>query len=269
MMIPAFSLTDRAVLVTGAGGFLGRYFCEALASAGATVIAAGLAEEQPQQLQLAAKLAKQYGVRILSVVLDVTDRESVRAAFDRAAESVDRVDVVVNSAAIDPKFDREAAKNEQQFECYPEALLQQSVDVNLLGYVRVAQEAVMRMCRGGGGVLVNVSSMYGLVGPDQSIYPEGTQKPVDYAITKGGVNMLTRYLATTYARDGIRANTLTLSGVYKGHAPQFLERYARHSPMGRMLKPEEVGPPLVFLAADASSGMTGANLVVDTGWTAW
>ncbi len=119
------------------------------------------------------------------------------------------------------------------------------------------------------GNIINIASIYGLVAPDQRIYPEGTQKPVDYSITKGGIMMLTRYLTTTYASKGIRANTLTLGGVLRGHSDEFQEKYSYRVPMGRMANPEEVGGPLVFLASDASSYMNGSNLVNDGGWTAW
>lgn len=245
-----FDLTDEVILITGGYGFLGKQFTQALKAAGATVITTDIAGRP-------------------DIAMDVTSRESITHAFEQAISQHKKIDVVINNAAIDPKFDPAANQNEQQFENYPDGLLTQSLDVNLRGYVLVAQAAVKHMLQFQQGHIINISSIYGLVGPDQRIYPNGAQKPVDYAITKGGVVMLTKYLATTYGPQGIRANTYTLGGVLKGHDKTFQQKYGERTPLGRMAKPEEVAGPLVFLASDASSYMNGANLIADGGWTAW
>jgi 2-deoxy-D-gluconate 3-dehydrogenase len=243
-------LTNKIVLITGGKGFLGGYFIKALQEAGATVIITDRGEDADVQM-------------------DVTNASSIAAAFTKAKEMHGKIDIVINNAAIDPKFEPDAAQNTKLFENYPEKLIRQSLDVNLLGYTLVAQEAVRHMLEAGSGNIINISSIYGVTGPDQRIYPNGTQKPVDYFLTKGGVVMLTKFLATTYGDKGIRANTLTLGGVLHGHGKEFTDGYGTRTPMGRMANPEEVGGPLVFLASDASSYMTGSNLVVDGGWTAW
>ncbi len=243
-------LKNKIILITGGKGFLGEYFSQALTAAGAIVITGDIHPDADVQM-------------------DVTSTESIKAAFSDVLATRSRIDVVVNNAAIDPKFDGSADQNVKLFENYPEELIRKSLDVNLLGYTLVAQEAVRHMVSQQSGNIINVSSIYGMVGPDQSIYPNGTQKPVDYFITKGGVVMLTKFLATTYGSKGIRANTLTLGGVFKEHGKDFTDKYGARTPLGRMANPEEVGGPLVFLASDSSSYMTGANLVVDGGWTAW
>lgn len=243
-------LQNKVILITGGKGFLGEYFTTALRDAGATVV---ISDVHPKA----------------DVQMDVTNKESIKSAFDTVIASHGKIDVVVNNAAIDPKFDGSADQNAKLFENYPEELIRKSLDVNLLGYTLVAQEAVRHMLAQQSGNIINVSSIYGMVGPDQGIYPNGTQKPVDYFITKGGVVMLTKFLATTYGSKGIRANTLTLGGVFKEHGKDFTDKYGARTPLGRMANPEEVGGPLVFLASDASSYMTGANLIVDGGWTAW
>lgn len=244
------NLTKKVILITGGKGFLGEYFTRALKEAGATVIITDIHPDADIQL-------------------DVTNKASIVAAFTTAISQHGKIDGVVNNAAIDPKFDGAADQNAKLFENYPEEHMSKSIDVNLLGYTLVAQEAIRRMLPQKSGNIINISSIYGIVGPDQRIYPEGTQKPVDYFITKGGVVMLTKFLATTYGAKGIRANTLTLGGVLKEHGKDFTEKYGARTPLGRMANPEEVGGPLVFLASDASSYMTGANLIVDGGWTAW
>lgn len=244
-----FSLVGKVALITGGAGFLGRHFAAALKGAGAKVVTADINGEA-------------------DLLMDVTNKKSVAEALEKlAAEG--RLDIVINNAAIDAKFEPGTDKNDKLFENYPEELLRKSVDVNLLGYVFVAQEAVRQMKKQGGGNIINVSSIYGMAGPDQSIYPEGTQKPADYSITKGGVVMLTKWLATTYGPVGIRANTLTLGGVLNGHDEEFQKKYGARVPFGRMVKLEEAGAPLVFLASDASEGMNGHNLIVDGGLTAW
>ncbi len=244
------NLTNKIIVITGGTGFLGAYFVLALKEAGATVITADI-------------------TNTADITMDVTKSESIKAAFIQILEKYTKIDCVVNNAALDPKFDASADTNTKLFENYPEALIKKSLDVNLLGYTLVAQEAIKHMLEQGSGNIINVSSIYGLVGPDQSIYPDGTQKPVDYFITKGGVVMLTKFLATTYGKNNIRVNTLTLGGVFKGHNKDFTDKYSARTPLGRMANPEEVGGPLVFLASDAASYMTGANLIIDGGWTAW
>lgn len=249
-MTNQFDLTEKIILLTGGAGFLGQQFSRALKDAGATVVVTDVTGDA-------------------DITMDVTKKESIQKAFAQIIQAHGKIDVVVNNAAVDPKFDTDTDANSKLFENYPEELLWHSLAVNIMGAVAVSQEAVKQMLPSGGGNIINISSIYGLVGPDQRIYPDGTQKPVDYAVTKGGIIMLTRWLATTYGEKNIRANTYTLGGVFKEHGPEFTEKYGQHTPLGRMAKPEEVGRPLVFLASDASSYMTGANLVIDGGWTAW
>ncbi|MDP3997357.1 MAG: SDR family oxidoreductase [bacterium] len=258
-----FDLSEKTVLITGGAGFLGRHFARALAAAGARVAVGDVDEKR------ALAAAGEIGAGASGLLMDVTDKKSIEAAVQQAAKETGRLDVLVNNAAIDAKFETGAQPNDKLFENYPEEMLRGSLDVNLLGYVLCAQAAAKKMLEQSGGNIINVSSIYGVVGPDQRIYPAGTQKPVDYAITKGGVLMLTKWLATTYGARGIRANSYTLGGVFNGHDDEFARKYSERVPLGRMVDPEDIGAPLVFLASEASSGMTGHNLVVDGGLTAW
>lgn len=243
-------LTGKVILITGGNGFLGHYFVAGLKDAGATVVIADVTGNP-------------------DVVMDVTDASAIATTIATVIADHGHIDTVINNAAIDPKFDASADQNTKLFENYPEALLDKSIAVNLKGYVLVAQAAVQQMLTQGHGHIINISSIYGLVGPDQRMYPSGTQKPVDYAITKGGVRMLTKWLATTYGNQGIRANTYTLGGVLKDHDEEFQKKYGARTPLNRMANPTEVAGPLIFLCSDAATYMTGAELVVDGGWTAW
>jgi 2-deoxy-D-gluconate 3-dehydrogenase len=185
------------------------------------------------------------------------------------------VDVLVNSAALDPKFDPDQLSQQgaNAFEDYPLEAWRQALDVNLTGMFLVTQAVVTPMLKIGKGVIINLCSMYGLAGPDQRLYEREGQprqfKPVTYSTTKAGVLGFTRYLAAYYGDKGIRVNALTPGGVFNAHDDEFTQRYAARAILGRMAQPDEMNGALLFLASDASSYMTGANLVVDGGWTAW
>lgn len=240
-------LDGKVVLLTGGRGFLGAYFTEALKGAGAKVIVTDVVEGADE-------------------IMDVTDQGSVDAVFAKVAKEHGQIDVVINNAAIDPKFDESASKNEKQFVNYPEEAMQKSIDVNLLGTWRVCKAAIKQMQEQGYGNVVNVASFYGITPPRQEIYPQDTEKPVDYPITKAAIVMLTRHIASQFGRVGIRCNALAPGGVLNKHDEEFQKKYAAHTSLGRMSEPEEVADTLVFLASDASRGMTGEVVAVDGGW---
>lgn len=264
-----FDLTGRVAIVTGGAGFLGKEFARTLAEAGAHVVIADVNQEAAEAV---AKQLTKTGA--LAVQTDVTNKESVAAMVGMAKDVFGPVDILVNSAALDPKFDpKEAGKHTQDFDSYPLEAWQKSLDVDLTGAFLCTQAVTPIMKEQNSGVIVNVSSIYGVVGPDQRLYEKdgGSKgiKPPSYSATKAALDGFTRYLAAYFVGTNIRVNTLTLGGVLKGHDEQFTKRYNARVPMGRMMKLEEVGGPLLFLVSDASSYMTGANLVVDGGWTAW
>lgn len=268
-----FRMIGKTAVVTGGIGLLGKEFCRALAQAGADVIVADLnaagAEETAAELRGEGWKAQGCGV-------DVTDKGSVDRMIGFALEKTGRLDVLVCSAALDPKFDRTQGKHLNDFESYPLKLWRDALDVNLTGLFLCAQSAARPMKAQNHGVIINICSTYGLVGPDQRLYERPGQdpserqfKPVFYSVTKAGVVGLTKYLATYYAGTGIRANCLTPGGVYNGHDDVFNSQYSARAVLGRMAKKDEMSGALLFLASDASTYMTGANLVVDGGWTAW
>lgn len=270
-----FDLTNRVAVVTGGAGLLGAEFCRALAQAGAQVVVCDLNEASAHGV---AQALTEQGMRALPVTTDVTAPASVEDMLRTVLRVFGRLDVLVNSAAMDPKFDPQSLGKDplaasSAFENYPLDAWRQALDVNLTGLFLCCQAAVPPMLEQGRGVIVNICSMYALVGPDQRLYRRASQppqyKPVYYSVTKAGVLGLTRYLATYYAGKNIRVNALTPGGVFNNHDEEFLQAYAARSVLGRMAKKDEMNGALLFLASDASSYMTGANLVVDGGWTAW
>jgi len=269
-----FDLTGRVSLVTGGPGLLGRQFCRTLASAGSAVVIVDI--DGPKTAALAEEMEKE-GHRVLGSKTDITDPASVRSMVQTVLNKFGRLDILVNSAALDPKFDPAALAGQAtplgSFEFYPVESWRRALDVNLTGMFLCCQTAVRPMLDQGRGVIINICSTYGLVGPDQRLYQRQGQptsyKPVYYSVTKAGVLGLTRYLATYYAGRNIRVNALTPGGVFHGHEPEFLKAYSARTVLGRMAEPGEMNGALLFLASDASSYMTGANFVVDGGWTAW
>jgi 2-deoxy-D-gluconate 3-dehydrogenase len=263
------------VLVTGGAGLLGRRYCQALLEAGGRVAVGDLDAAAAEAL--AAELGPE---RVLPLGLDVSDERSVNAAVERIVERFGRLDVLVNNAALTVRGGSEGVRPEDYFapfERYSRALWDRAIAVNLTGMLLCAQAAGRQMLRQGGGVMVNVSSTYGVVAPDPRLYAGvrspyadvGFNTPVSYAVTKTAVLGLTRYLATYWGQQSIRVNALTPHGVYDNHDETFVKNFAYRSPMGRMARDDEYRGALLFLVSDASSYMTGANLIVDGGWTAW
>jgi NAD(P)-dependent dehydrogenase (short-subunit alcohol dehydrogenase family) len=273
-----FDLTDRVAIVTGGPGLLGKEFCHTLAEAGAAVVVADIDADGVNST--ATSLIK-AGYHCLGVATDVTLPESVQNLVDETLATFGRLDVLVNSAALDPKFDPETladmARNgavSGAFEDYPLELWKAALDVNLTGMFLCCQAAVKPMlAQGKKGSIINIGSTYGLVAPDQRIYQrsgeQSSYKPVYYSVTKAGVLGLTRYLSAYYAGSEIRVNALTPGGVYNHHDDEFLHAYSARTVMGRMARKDEMNGALLFLASEASSYMTGSNLVVDGGWTTW
>jgi 2-deoxy-D-gluconate 3-dehydrogenase len=191
-----------------------------------------------------------------------------------ALDTFGRLDILVNSAALDPKFDPDhRAEEDGAFETYPLEAWQRALAVDLTGMFLCCQAAVKPMLAARQGTIINLSSIYGLVAPDQRMYQRPGQppqyKPVPYSVTKAGVLGLTRYLATYFAGKNIRVNALSPGGVFNDHDDAFVDAYAARAVMGRMAEVDEIQGALLFLASDASAYMTGANLVVDGGWSAW
>jgi len=273
-ILDKFSLKGKVAVVTGGGGLLGREFSRALAEAGAAVVVADL--DMPGAERAAAALTR-AGMEALALHLDVTRQESAESLRGECIRRFGRLDILVNSAALDPKFDASAVRKgiaPGAFEDYPLDFWNAALAVNLTGAFLVTQACVKPMLdQGSHGSIINICSTYGLNGPDQRIYIKGGErvafKPVYYTVTKAGILGFTKYLAAYYAGTGIRVNALTPGGVFSDHEQYFVENYSAKTILGRMAQKDEMSGALLFLASDASSYMTGGNLVVDGGWTAW
>ncbi|MDK1119603.1 MAG: SDR family oxidoreductase [Anaerolineae bacterium] len=273
MIQEKFNIEGKVAIVTGGAGQLGVEFCRTLAEAGAVVVVADLDGAAAEKT---AKKLRESGFQAASFHLDVTRIKSTRELATDTLSQFGRIDILVNSAALDPKFDKLAASKNiapGAFEDFPLDDWNAALNVNLTGMFLVTQACVQPMVKEAKGSIINICSTYGINGPDQRIYVnEGKRvafKPVYYTTTKAGVLGFTKYLAAYYADTEIRVNALTPGGVYNNHEEYFVKNYSAKTIMGRMARKDEMNGALLYLASDASSYMTGSNLVVDGGWTAW
>jgi NAD(P)-dependent dehydrogenase (short-subunit alcohol dehydrogenase family) len=273
-ILEKFDLKDRVAVVTGGAGLLGKEFCRTLAEAGAAIVVADL--DAGFALSYANSLVKSDR-NVIGVGLDVTQPESVQHLVSETLKTFGRLDILVNSAALDPKFDAAAvaqAGSSGRFEDYPLDKWNAALEVNLTGVFLVTQACIKPMlAQGKKGSIINICSTYGLNGPDQRIYRkegrEQSYKPVYYTVTKAGVLGFTKYLAAYYMGTELRVNALTPGGVFNNHDETFVTNYSAKTILGRMAHIDEMNGALLFLASDASSYMTGGNVIVDGGWTAW
>ena len=265
-----FDLSGRTAVVTGAAGVLGRRFSAGLADFGAKVACIDLDGEAA--MDLAAEIAETYGVETLGLACDVASPEAVGLMVARVEGELGPIDVLHNNAASKTaRLDRFLAPLEDtDLETWREVMA-----VNLDGLFLVAREVGVRMAERGTGSIVQTASIYGIRAPDQRIY-EGSEyqgRPIStppvYSASKAGVIGLTRHLAAHWAGRGVRVNALTPGGVESGQNETFKARYAARVPLARMARADEMVGALIFLASDASSYVTGQNIVVDGGLSAW
>jgi len=268
-----FSLEGRVAVVTGAVGLIGKQHCYALAEAGANVVVTDMNQEKC--VAFASELSSQFQRPMLGFAADITKVDSLKALRDAILKAFGKLDVLVNNAAINDMFENPTAAAElSKFENYPLELWQKSLDVNVTGVFLCSQILGTEMAKRGTGSIINVASTYGIVAPDQSLYkkPDGSQnfwKSAAYPATKGAVISFTRFLAAYWGHRGVRVNTLSPGGVENAQEDYFIKNYSAKTMLGRMAEPTDYKGAIVFLASDASAYMTGANLIVDGGWTAW
>lgn len=268
-----FDLHGQVAVITGAAGLLGIRHCEALASAGAHVVAVDLNGQACQDL--VAALSANHGGEHLAIEANLTDPDAVKRMRTQVLDRFRRVDVLVNNAAINDKVETPHVSSQvMRFEDYPVSTFRDVLDVSVTSAFLCCQQLAPAMAEQRSGSIINIASTYALVGPDQRLYQraDGTQaffKSAAYPTAKAAMLGLTRFLAAYYGPHQVRANSLTPGGVENGQDETFVRRYSERTPLGRMGTPHDYQGALLFLASNASCYMTGANLVVDGGYTAW
>lgn len=270
-----FSVEGKVAIVTGALGQLGSQFANELLKRGAKVAVFGrnINSEKIDKLYSRKDLDEK---NVLFYRVDINDKQTIKEALDKVVEQLGVPHILVNNAGIDtqPSAPPEVSG---PFENFPEEVFREVVDVNLVGTFLMIQAVGALMAAEGRGSIINIGSIYGMLSPVQDIYAYKKEKtgipfikPVAYSAAKSGIYNLTRYCATYWAKRGVRVNTLTPSGVFRDTQDnEFQANYCARMPVGRMARPEEYNGVIIFLSSDASLYMTGANLVMDGGWTAW
>lgn len=258
----------QKILLTGSSGALGKQYSEAFLRAGNRVAGLDLVLSGS-----ARRLLQKFPRTFRWFPADVRSRESLQEAWPRIRRWLGVPTVLINNAALDSPPSAPAGEN-GPFENYPEESWRKVLDVNLTGIFFCCQVFGGAMAKAGRGSIINIGSIYGMVSPDPRLYEyrhqkgERFYKPVAYSASKSGIYNLSRYLAVYWAPRGVRVNSLTLAGVWNHQHPKFLQAYLRRIPIGRMARPGDYLGPIFFLASPGSQYMTGANLVVDGGWTA-
>ena len=271
-----FDITDRVAVITGGGGMLGEKHAEAIAEMGGVPVLLDIDLRKAEAC--ATHVSETYGVRALGIEADITQADDVSRALSRALETFSRVDILINNAANDPKVEGPGPSGGHwsRLENFPLEVWNRDIAVGLTGAFLCSKTFGAEMARRGKGVIVNVASDLGVIAPDQRIYREPDTlsdqqpvKPVTYSVVKAGVLGLTRYLATYWPDRAVRVNAISPGGVYTNQDEAFVQRLSNLIPLGRMAFKDEYKGAIIFLCSDASSYMTGANLVVDGGRTAW
>lgn len=271
----SFGLSGRTAVITGGAGLLGVRHAEAIAEMGGVPVLVDIDGTRAEAV--AAEVESKYRRRAIGLSSDITDPGAVSDLLGQVLDRTGRVDILINNAANNPKMDASNADAiKTRLETFPLELWNQDIAVGLTGAFLCSRVLGSEMARRGKGVIVNVASDLGLIAPDQRIYrrPELAEeeqpvKPVSYSVVKHGLVGLTRYLASYWADRGVRVNAISPGGVYAGQDEVLVQRLSNLIPLGRMAHLDEYKAAIVFLVSDASSYMTGANLVIDGGRTAW
>jgi len=275
-MSDLFDLTDQVAIVTGGAGMLGIQHASAIARAGGRPVIADLSLEAVERSAL--EISDAHNIESMGVQVDVTSKAQVDTMVDAVLARFGRIDILINNAALTVKGGGIQSRDYfAPFETYPQDLWEKALQVNLTGAFLCCQAVGKHMVDRRSGVVLNIASDVGTISPDHRIYEgainpgtgEPFNTPIAYATTKAGLINFTRYLATYWAPHGIRVNCLSPGGVYAGHDAIFLKNVAERIPLGRMARANEYQGAVLFLVSAASSYMTGANLIVDGGRTAW
>lgn len=267
-----FKLDDRVAIVTGGLGQLGIQYSVILCEYGAKVAVIDIVGIKKKENEKFDNFLNNGNIKIYKG--DVTNKAQLEEILVDIKKSLGNPSILINNAGIDSPPGEHTEEN-GPFETYPEESLDKVIDVNIKAVFLCCQVFGGEMAKNNYGSIINIASIYGLVSPNQDIYEYKRRdgqlwyKPASYAITKSAILNLTRYLATYWANKNVRVNTLSPAGIFNNQDEEFLEEYKKRIPLGRMAKEDEMNGSIIFLASDASSYMTGSNLIIDGGWTAW
>ncbi len=259
-----FDVKDKVIIITGAAGNLGSKYAKVLGQAGANVVLCDLDYETCKKLS--TKINDDYGVKSIPVKLDLRKNSSVENLVKKTVKTYSKIDVLINNAA----YQGNPSIRKTPFENLSVEDWNHAISVNLTGVFLLCQKVGKVMKKQKQGSIINIGSTYGIVAPDQSIYGNsGLNAGAFYSASKSAVINLTRYLASYWGKYGIRVNTLSPGGVKNNQTTSFVSNYSKKTMLGRMASPDDYLGAIIFLCSDSSSYMTGSNLVIDGGWTAW
>ncbi|MAZ06898.1 MAG: oxidoreductase [Rickettsiales bacterium] len=270
----SFDLTGKVAVITGGSGLLGEKHAEGIAEFGGIPILLDIDEKVGRKK--AKMISEEYQVHCLFENCDITDESQILKVRDKILRKLGRVDILINNAAIDSKIEADNEINLSRLENFSLNQWNLELSVGLTGSMLCSKIFGYEMAKKENGVILNISSDIGIIAPDQRIYkkegvPEANQptKPITYSVIKHGLIGLTKYLSTYWNDKGVRANSISPGGIYTGQNEKFVQKLTDLIPLGRMAHEEEYKAAVIFLVSDASSYMTGANLVVDGGRTSW
>lgn len=268
MSYDLFDVSQDIVIITGVSGQLGYQYAKTFLKCGAKVSGLDIAASE-----LSLVLTEAYPQNYFFCKADVTNKKSLQSAMDKIRKKFGTPTVLINNAAIDSPPSAPVEET-GAFESYPESSWDRVLDVNLKGVYLCCQVYGAAMAEAKKGSIINIASIYGIVSPDQSLYEYRRQrgeaffKPVAYSASKSGIINLTKYLAVYWAKKNVRVNSLIIAGVFNEQEKDFLDAYCGRIPVGRMAEEDEYNGTVIYLASSASKYMTGANLIIDGGWTA-